>query len=91
MGFWLETSPTLSRLLVGFSSALCKETPGAPDCGTLAAAAAQWKSALEVFEMMRCRGCKPDIHAYGSLLGALAGGGQWQECLRVYQRMQARP
>ena len=40
--------------------------------------------------MMRGRGCKPDSHAYGSLLAALAAGSQWQECLRVYSRMLVR-
>ena len=50
----------------------------------------RWERALEVFELLRSRGCKPDGGVFGSLLGALAAGGQWQRSMAAFSRLQVR-
>ncbi len=54
----------------------------------------QWEKALELFDQMQQRNCKPDAVTYGALLHALDMGGQWQRASVVFEDMrtaQCRP
>lgn len=51
-------------------------------------AGAQWEKAMELFEQMQAKGCKPDSVTYGGLILAFEKGNQWRRALAAFDQMK---
>ena len=51
-------------------------------------AGAQWEKAVELFEQMQAKGCKPDSVTYGGLILAFEKGSQWRRALAAFDQMK---
>ena len=54
----------------------------------LSTAGAQWEKAVELFDQMQAKGCKPDSVTYGGLILAFEKGGQWRRALTAFDQMK---
>lgn len=52
------------------------------------AAGAQWEKAVELFDQMQAKGCKPDSVTYGGLILAYERGDQWRRALAAFDQMK---
>ncbi len=59
------------------SSVICGSVPGA-----------QWEKAVELFDQMQAKGCKPDSVTYGGLILAYEKGDQWRRALAAFDQMK---
>ncbi len=50
---------------------------------------AQWEKAVELFDQMQSKGCKPDSVTYGGLILAYEKGGQWRRALAALDQMKS--
>jgi len=50
---------------------------------------AQWEKAVELFDQMQTKGCKPDSVTYGGLILAYEKGGQWRRALAALDQMKS--
>ena len=49
---------------------------------------AQWEKAVELFDQMQAKGCKPDSVTYGGLILAYEKGDQWRRALAAFDQMK---
>ena len=52
------------------------------------ASGAQWEKAVELFDQMQAKGCKPDSVTYGGLILAYEKGDQWRRALAAFDQMK---
>jgi pentatricopeptide repeat protein len=50
---------------------------------------AQWEKAVELFDQMQSKGCKPDSVTYGGLILAYEKGDQWRRALAAFDQMKS--